>query len=53
MFSSVQLLVLGIMGEYLGRLVQESKGRPLFLIDCVAVGGGNHHVPIDFWRLPR
>lgn len=30
--GSLQLFVLGIIGEYLGRLFQESKGRPLFLI---------------------
>jgi dolichol-phosphate mannosyltransferase len=33
--SSVQLLVLGILGEYLGRLYMQSKGRPLFIIDTV------------------
>jgi polyisoprenyl-phosphate glycosyltransferase len=33
--SSVQLLVLGILGEYLGRLYMQSKGRPLFVIDTV------------------
>jgi dolichol-phosphate mannosyltransferase len=33
--SSVQLLVLGILGEYLGRLYIQSKGRPLFIIDTV------------------
>ncbi len=31
--GSLQLFVLGIIGEYLGRLFLESKGRPLFLID--------------------
>jgi dolichol-phosphate mannosyltransferase len=30
--GSVQLLVAGVMGEYLGRLYMESKGRPLFII---------------------
>ena len=35
LMGSVQLLVLGIMGEYLGRLYEQSKGRPLFLIDQV------------------
>ncbi len=30
--GSLQLFVLGIIGEYLGRLFLESKGRPLFLI---------------------
>ncbi|MEO0995550.1 MAG: glycosyltransferase, partial [Pseudomonadota bacterium] len=31
-FSGIQLLTLGIIGEYLGRLYIESKGRPLFLV---------------------
>ena len=30
--GSLQLFVLGIIGEYLGRLFLESKGRPLFLV---------------------
>jgi dolichol-phosphate mannosyltransferase len=34
-FSSVQLIVLGIMGEYIGRLYIESKHRPLFIIDQI------------------
>jgi dolichol-phosphate mannosyltransferase len=51
LFAGVQLLVLGIIGEYLGRLVQESKGRPLFLIDTVSIGGNNHTLPFDFWRM--
>jgi dolichol-phosphate mannosyltransferase len=33
--SSVQLLVLGVIGEYLGRLYMQSKDRPLFIIDTV------------------
>ncbi len=32
-FSGIQLLTLGIMGEYLGRLYIEAKGRPLYFID--------------------
>lgn len=35
MMGSVQLLVLGVIGEYLGRLYIESKRRPLFVIDAV------------------
>lgn len=30
--GSIQLFVAGLMGEYLGRLYMESKGRPLFII---------------------
>ncbi len=33
--GSVQLFVIGIMGEYLGRLYMESKGRPLYVIQDV------------------
>jgi len=33
--SSVQLMVLGIFGEYLGRMYEQIKGRPLFVIDQV------------------
>jgi dolichol-phosphate mannosyltransferase len=31
--GSVQLFVLGIFGEYLGRLAMQSQGRPLFIIE--------------------
>jgi glycosyltransferase involved in cell wall biosynthesis len=31
-FAGVQLLSLGILGEYLGRMYEEVKGRPLFLV---------------------
>jgi len=33
--SSVQLIMLGIIGEYLGRLYMESKNRPLFIIEDI------------------
>lgn len=33
--SSVQLVVVGIMGEYIGRLYMQSKARPLFIVDQV------------------
>jgi dolichol-phosphate mannosyltransferase len=34
-FSGVQLLCLGLMGEYIGRIYDEVKKRPLFIIDRV------------------
>jgi polyisoprenyl-phosphate glycosyltransferase len=33
--SSAQLLVLGVLGEYLGRIYMQSKQRPLFIVDTV------------------
>src|SRR5258707_2800377 len=35
MISSVQLLVLGLIGEYVGRTYIQSKNRPLFLISHI------------------
>jgi len=39
LLSSGQLLMLGIMGEYLGRLYEQSKGRPLFVIERIVRPG--------------
>jgi dolichol-phosphate mannosyltransferase len=33
-----QFLALGMMGEYLGRMYQEVRGRPLYVIEAV-IGG--------------
>ncbi len=32
-FSTVQLACLGILGAYVGRILQQVKGRPLFMVD--------------------
>jgi dolichol-phosphate mannosyltransferase len=38
--GSVNMIMLGIMGEYIGRIFMQSKQRPLFLIESVTRGTG-------------
>lgn len=38
-FSGIILIILGIMGEYLGRIYDEAKNRPLYVVDRVVASG--------------
>jgi dolichol-phosphate mannosyltransferase len=65
--GSAQLLMLGVFGEYLGRLFVESKQRPLFLIEtlvrsddqasgarpknCLAYLAGSESIARNQWQL--
>lgn len=40
-FSGVQLLCLGLMGEYIGRIYDEVKRRPMYIIDRIVDGEVN------------
>ncbi len=31
-FSGVQLICFGLMGQYIGRIYDEAKGRPIFIV---------------------
>ena len=41
LMGGLQLMAMGIIGEYLGRLFMESKRRPLYLLDEVKPAGGH------------
>ncbi len=40
--GAVQMFVLALMGEYVGRLYNESKHRPLYIVQEVAGGEARH-----------
>jgi dolichol-phosphate mannosyltransferase len=46
--GSVQLLVLGIFGEYLGRMYMETKRRPLYFVNEIV----SRHPAVDTQELP-
>ncbi len=51
--GGVQLLGQGVMSEYIGRLSEQSKGRPLFLIESVLrfdTTPGDEHIRSYEWR---
>ena len=41
--GAVQLVSIGILGEYIGRIYEEVKGRPLYTLAEVAGFDNIHH----------
>ncbi|WP_037552554.1 glycosyltransferase family 2 protein [Sphingomonas sp. URHD0057] len=46
--GAAQMFVLGLMGEYIGRLYNESKGRPLYIVQEMAGGGGRRDARLGY-----
>ena len=46
LMSSIQLISLGIIGEYLARVFLEVKGRPTFLIARITQAASSHPLPL-------
>jgi len=44
-FGSVQMISVGILGEYIARLFVEVKGRPIYIVDEVYAGAGEDAKP--------
>jgi dolichol-phosphate mannosyltransferase len=45
--GAVQMFVLALMGEYIGRLYNEAKRRPLYIVQDIA-GGDGHHARLGY-----
>ena len=39
LMGGLQLMVLGVMGEYLGRIHEQTRGRPMFIVEAVVRKG--------------
>jgi dolichol-phosphate mannosyltransferase len=50
--GSVQLFVLGILGQYLGRIHEQTRARPLFMVEGVYRSGKRELEPKPLFGPP-
>lgn len=46
-FSGIQLLGMGIVGEYIARIYDESKNRPIYVVKETVGLRERHHDPLS------
>jgi dolichol-phosphate mannosyltransferase len=44
-FGGLQLIVLGVLGEYISRIHEQTRGRPIFVVDAVVRSNGQESEP--------
>ena len=44
-FGGIQLLSMGILGQYIGRIYRESKHRPLYILEALGESGSDASAP--------
>ncbi len=52
-FGALNLFASGVLGEYIGRIFEEVKGRPLYVLRSVTRYGESHPIPPDTTTVPR
>jgi hypothetical protein len=49
--GGIQLICMGIMGEYISRIYEEARNRPKFIVDyAIGVGGVRNFLPDRFMQ---